>query len=189
MKVVTLAGLDFRDACGRLAAKVSQVYVPDLVVAIATGGVHVADAMYDAAAAVPRADVCLRRQSSGRKDRAGLLFAILRHLPVRVTDWLRIAEARRLARRSPAAPRRIILDPDVRRAVGKASRVLIVDDAVDSGCTLRDVVAAIAAEPGDRQVRSAVITVTTDFPVAVPDFALYRDSTLIRFPWSKDMKK
>lgn len=188
MKVVTLAETDFRDACARLAAEVSGVYAPDLVVAIATGGVYVADAMRGTAD-VPRADVRLRRPSSVGKDKAGFLFAVLRHLPVWVADRLRIAEARRLARRPPSPPRRLALDADVRQAVQKATRILVVDDAVDSGCTLRDVIAAIASVPGKRQVRSAVITVTTDAPVAVPDFALYRDATLIRFPWSKDMKK
>lgn len=188
MKVVTLAGTDFCDACVRLAAEVSEAYEPDLVVAIATGGVYVADVMYGAAS-VPCADVCLRRPSSAGKDKARLLFTVLRHLPLWVSDRLRIAEARRLARRAPAPLRHVDLGSDVRQAVQKASRVLVVDDAVDSGCTLRDVIFALRTVPGERQVRSAVITVTTEAPVVVPDFALYRDSTLIRFPWSKDMKK
>ena len=67
--------------------------------------------------------------------------------------------------------------------------ILIVDDACDSGSTLRAVMDAVRKISPERVViKTAVITTTTYRPVVSPDFSLYRNRTLIRFPWSKDMK-
>lgn len=65
-------------------------------------------------------------------------------------------------------------------------RILVVDDAVDSGATARGILDAIHRLPGQRLTALAVITVTTPHPVVKVDFALYTNRTLIRFPWSKD---
>ena len=63
----------------------------------------------------------------------------------------------------------------------------MVDDAVDSGYTLSHVLEAFKAVlPAGAEVRSAVITVTTDDPLVMPDFYLYNDKTLVRFPWAMD---
>jgi hypoxanthine phosphoribosyltransferase len=64
--------------------------------------------------------------------------------------------------------------------------VLVVDDAVDSGATLIAVLDAVYKAAGSSKVRSAAITVTTENPMVMPDYYLYHDETLIRFPWSID---
>ncbi len=69
----------------------------------------------------------------------------------------------------------------------RARKILVVDDAVDSGYTLSHVLEAVKAVlPAGAEVRSAVITVTTDDPLVMPDFYLYNDKTLVRFPWAMD---
>lgn len=67
-----------------------------------------------------------------------------------------------------------------------AQNILIVDDAVDSGATLLAVVEAVRIDMPGAEVRSAVITQTTPSPVITPDYTLYNNRTLIRFPWSMD---
>ena len=65
-------------------------------------------------------------------------------------------------------------------------RVLVVDDAVDSGVTLDTVFRSLReTAPPDTEVRAAVVTVTLDRPLIEPDFTLYR-GVLCRFPWSFD---
>ena len=65
-------------------------------------------------------------------------------------------------------------------------RLLVVDDAVDSGVTLATVIDLLRNTCPDRtEIRSAVITVTLEEPRAEPDYALYR-GVLCRFPWSFD---
>ena len=109
-----------------------------------------------------------------------------------MTDALRLLEVRLLSsrRRSAAGPQPI--DRAEAVAIGgrvqamQAPRLLVVDDAVDSGKTLATVLRALReACPAGTEIRSAAITVTLDNPVAEPDYALYR-RVVCRFPWSFD---
>lgn len=79
-----------------------------------------------------------------------------------------------------------LLSKSVREVVSKAGRILIVDDAVDSGATLLRVAETLRSASPEAQIASAVITVTTRNPAIKPDYTLYNDRTLIRFPWSAD---
>jgi hypoxanthine phosphoribosyltransferase len=65
-------------------------------------------------------------------------------------------------------------------------RVLVTDDAVDSGATLATVLRHIHAVcPPGVEVRSAVITQTLEQPMIKPNYALFHN-VLCRFPWSFD---
>lgn len=188
-------------------------YIPDCILSIRSGGTYVAREIYPH---IPHQEVTLRRRSTGAKRSRGgqLLAMLLRHLPHRLTDRLRIMESRLLRKNFR---RRYSTRDSVEEAVTEARgriegmtatltqryrRILVVDDAVDSGLTLAAVLAtlhaAAATESGDTrpEIRSAVITVTTPDPVIRPDFYLYPhlspadDSlTLIRFPWAADAKR
>ena len=65
-------------------------------------------------------------------------------------------------------------------------RILVADDAVDSGTTLASVLHLLAdiCPPGT-EIRSAAITQTLENPRARPDYVLLH-GTLCRFPWSFD---
>lgn len=152
-------------------------YKPDCVLAIASGGVHVAANMF---AGVAHMSVTLRRSSSSAKG--GLIKKIIKRLPRKINDWLRIVEAQVLSARRQSPSNAVLMLPPI----GRFRRILIVDDAVDSGITLQAVTKAVTDSCPDSAVRSAVITMTTDTPALVPDYAIYRDNTLIRFPWSLD---
>ena len=69
----------------------------------------------------------------------------------------------------------------------KGRKVLIVDDAVDSGATMLAVAEALREANPEAEIRTAAITVTTPKPLITPDYSMYKD--LIRFPWSMDAKK
>lgn len=171
MKVVTLNREQFAEACRGLEAMAAS-FRPDLILGIANGGVRVAEQMF---AAVPHASVSCRRAGTQSKDRHAWAFGLIRRMPMFMRDWLRIAEARMLRGRAKSTEPR--LDADI----SAAQRILVVDDAVDSGTTL----AAVCELLRGKTFATAVITVTTPKPKASPTFALYRN-TLIRFPWSKD---
>ncbi len=186
MKVVTLDPAGFTAACRRLAETVrADGYAPRLIVGIRNGGGYVAEEMAPLFPDSMLAFVELRRPSSARKGRG--LGRLLSRLPRRVLDLLRMAEARLLALRPrPSCPRIEILSELRRQLPGQ---VLVVDDAVDSGITMQAVVEALRRARPDVEVRAAVITVTTGRPSVSPDYTLYNNHTLIRFPWSIDMKK
>lgn len=184
MRVVTLNERDFFTACRTLEETVAKDYIPDLIIGIATGGEFVASCMF---ADAPHRSISRHRPSTADKERASIIFRILRRSPRFISDFLRIAEARILALRKPSpASEPVVPDEKTAAAISSARRILVVDDATDSGATLKAVTDAILAVPGEREVRTAVITVTTSSPLVMPDYTLFHDSTLIRFPWSKD---
>lgn len=106
---------------------------------------------------------------------------ILGRLPAAATAWLRQREANKKFHRR--APR--VLAAGTPRADLAGRRVLIFDDAADSGSSLL-MARAWVEECGARRedVRTAVITVTTPLGREVVDFTLFEG--LCRFPWSAD---
>jgi hypoxanthine phosphoribosyltransferase len=154
-----------------------------MVVAIATGGVYVAEAM-------GYADVeTVKLQRVGTATKRTLLDKILKQLPGCVTDRLRMLEARLLEWREKGEKQlaEVTLSESIRAGLeSHPGSVLVIDDAVDSGRTLLAVVKKLKAVLPDADVRSAIITVTRSSAVIKPDYTLYADHTLIRFPWSGD---
>ena len=67
--------------------------------------------------------------------------------------------------------------------------ILIVDDAVDSGKTLKTIVDEVRKKYLTAEIKTAVITVTTKQPIILPDYYLFYNHTLIRFPWSADSRR
>ena len=175
-KVMTLSDEAFAGACSRLEAATER---PDVVLGIETGGRYVAESMH---AAVPHCYVRLQRGPTPRKSR---LRGLLARLPRPVADALRLAEAwlRGLRRPEPVEFR-----GELPRELQGKRRVLIVDDAVDSGATMHAVREAVCRACPEAQVECAAIAVTTRRPLVVPDKYLY-SNVLIRFPWSMDARR
>lgn len=193
--VMDLTDRTFGTACDQLAEAVSE-YEPDVVVAIATGGVHVAEAMAPKLPSEPVLEhLVLRRPSTGAKERfkAG---AVLKRVPAwgaNALRWLEV-EAREFGLRNedpsvgaePMVRASPGLCPEASDTVGSARRLLIVDDTVDSGRTLsaaKEIVLRAGASPSG--IRTAVLTSTFRRPPVRPDYCLH-DRLLIRFPWSFD---
>jgi hypoxanthine phosphoribosyltransferase len=192
---MTLTPAKLRELSSALYQEVrADGYRPDAVVGIATGGVHVVDAM----GLTPEVLVttCRLRRPSSQAKEVGLAQRVLRSLPTPVSDRLRLVEDKWLERKAavPSEPTTELLNQVERVSMtledAHASRILVVDDAVDSGATLKCVLDLLVSRlPHDKEVRSAVLTVTrsADRRCVTPDYALF-DSVLLRFPWSNDYK-
>jgi hypoxanthine phosphoribosyltransferase len=194
LSVVTLNAADFDAACADLLRLAEHDYAPTLLIGIRTGGLVVAESMArTASASLPVLPLTCRRAATQAKTKIPLLGRALSALPRPVTDSLRKAELRLSAGRRRS--RRPQQQPDAGEAAAIAARVhaaggterlLVVDDAVDSGVTLAAVLSTLASLcPAGTPIRSAVITVTLEGPIAQPDYALHR-GVLCRFPWSFD---
>ncbi|MDE5811856.1 MAG: phosphoribosyltransferase domain-containing protein [Muribaculaceae bacterium] len=184
MKVITLNPNEFTHACVRLQQLIASAGVhPDVVIGIASGGDFVAQEMFPQ---LPHSSVTLRRPSTARKERKWVK-TVVRALPLWLRDRLRLLEAKRLARKTPKPmTTESIQLPDLSL---NATTILMVDDAVDSGVTLRTVVQAIKQRYPQAEVLTAVLNVTTLNPLIKPDFVLYPQAeVLIRFPWSIDYR-
>lgn len=192
--VRTLNQGDFDAACARLMQTVSANYSPTFLVGIRTGGFVVAEAMARATAEpLPVLPLTCQRAGTAAKSRLPFLHEFLGMLPRGAVDALRLLEHRLLSPRR----KRLAKVPNVDNTEAAAitaqlsasqtrHRLLVVDDAVDSGITLQTVVELLRSTcPIETEIRSAVITVTLAAPKAEPDYALYR-GVLCRFPWSFD---
>lgn len=115
------------------------------------------------------------------------LGKVLKFLPLFLLDRLRILESRLLnggksdCKCDVKLPEKLTELRDV--------NILVVDDAVDSGVTLRNTLESIESHIPDVKICSAAVTVTTASPIMKPDYYVYDNLTLIRFPWSIDWRE
>ena len=193
MQVVTLNEEALSKASRDLWSSVERSgFQPTHVVGIVTGGAVVVDRMR---ASLPRnvrtVNVAMARPGTEIKRRSAT-SRLLSRLPYAVTDRLRVLEAAVLARRngSAAEERPADLSPQDAAALGDITRtpdarVLVVDDAVDSGRTLAAIAGRLRGDAGADRVKTAVIVQTQPDVVLQPDYRLY-DGVLCRFPWSND---
>ena len=180
--------------CTRLADQVRD-FDPDLIVGIATGGADIAEAVAEELGGTRL--VIVKSQRPGTLIKQGRLVSrVLSSLPEPLADLARWVEVeyreavfylhlrRHGVDRSDLAGR--IQRPEVlAEAVGGASRVLVVDDTLDSGQTLRGVVQAVEADNPRAEIRTAVIATTWRRPPVRPDYVL-QGRLLLRLPSSFD---
>ena len=191
--VRTLQRADFDAACASLMRMVATRYSPTLLIGVRTGGLVVAEAMARAATSpVPVLPLTCRRTGTATKSRVPFLHELLGLLPRNAVDALRLWEHRLVSPRRKRLAKTPQIDRDEAAAIGARlaahtqERLLVVDDAVDSGVTLETVIDLLRSTcPCQTEIRSAVITVTLEAPRTEPDYALYR-GVLCRFPWSFD---
>lgn len=194
MQVITLDPSKLEAHTARLAEMVEKSDESfDAICGIERGGAKVADIFcrhFPNSRYCRRSDIKLQRPSTKRKRK--WMGAILRRLPIALLDLLRMAEARLLALKSHhGAERWPEIEASIRKDAeeGKIRKILIIDDAIDSGDTLWSIVEALKRMNPEIGIKTAVITQTTRQPRIRPDFTIYNNQTLIRFPWSEDYRK
>jgi hypoxanthine phosphoribosyltransferase len=196
VKVITLSPKALQEDAYRLADDIrtshSQI---DMIIGIATGGAYISRHIHDRFTMYGwqgcYREISLSRSSTQTKERIGIsrLFTLL---PYPVLDLLRRIEASYHALKKPAkAPvssqHPLHLPEKTEEEIRKAEKVLIIDDAVDTGATLLRLVHTIKHINPEVKITTAVLTVTQKTPYIIPDYTRYRD-TLLRCPWAMDYK-
>lgn len=192
MRVVTVTPEDLDVMSRRLGCEALEYGPFDITVGILNGGARVARIIAGACGGATGRyhETVMRRPTSRGKER-GLFVRLMPLMPVWMLDMLRKAESLWLRRRK----RDVVKLPELSAGLCAdlrsfpAPRVLVVDDAVDSGVTMKAVVDALRAEAPEARIVTAALTVTTPHPVFRPDVALFSDSVLLRFPWSLDYRQ
>ena len=96
----------------------------------------------------------------------------------------------RSKKNNPKREGKIILPPQIDSFLKQGHKnILLVDDAIDSGATLNLIKEHIHKNYQNSNIKIAVITITTKEPIISADYYIYNNRTLIRFPWSNDIKK
>ena len=198
MQVLTLDSAAFDQYAAKLAKIVEENSSEnfDAIVAVMRGGSFVCDAFcryFPRNRYSSRYDVKLQRPSSKRKD--GTVSMILKRLPIQVLNFLRMAESIILSLnrkiKKPTEPPNIEVPDDLAHILKEKEtpKILVIDDAIDSGDTLFAISNTFRKTNKNAIIRIAVMTETTSRPCIRADFSIYRNKTLIRFPWSNDYKK
>lgn len=189
MRVVDCVDATFALHCRSLGKHVKADYSPDLLVAIERGGLRVAQEIL--ASGVLDTDlvsVNAFRPTTAVKRRLRLNVLVSR-LPRLISNWLRLIEhhvrvitSTRTTLRAPD----VAISPQARAGISISQRLLIVDDAVDSGATLAAVIRELRTIT-TAEIRSGVLAVTFPSPAVTPEYAVHRNGVLLRLPWSDDI--
>lgn len=192
--VRSLSARELTLAADELMAKVERAgFYPDALVAIETGGRRVVDSL---TAPPCRILSCRMVRATTEVKKSNLGRKMLRWMPYSLSDRLRLFEDWLDSRAEPKTPKPTSELVNGVEAIAQVvvenelKRLLVVDDAVDSGGTLGCVVGALRARlPEDVEVLSAVLTRTRppERTAVEPDLTLY-SGVLLRFPWSFDYK-
>lgn len=195
MKVQTLDDKQLQIMALKLISLVKDNFDPNILIGICNGGFYVSNLMIKAlpAGTVHLPLTCRRPISSYKNVFLKKLFSFS---PTVLNDWLRIREHQVLTRKlklygenhfSFITSEMVAIENSL-VTKGNTCRVLIVDDAIDTGNTLLAVVKTVRKLlPDSAIMKTAVITLTAKKNLIQPDYYIYSD-TLLRFPWSIDYK-
>ncbi|WP_353081810.1 phosphoribosyltransferase [Tessaracoccus lapidicaptus] len=192
--IVTVGENELTHVVGQLVDKILRDgFEPQAVVGIATGGA-IAARQIDPALGWVLFVCTLRRPSTGLKTGLPGVSAALRRVPSPVADLLRRAEDR-LGELMGPRPSVVNLEAPLRETAEVVrskglTRILVMDDAVDSGATLARVVHDLRSMlPDDVEVRTAAICQTRESgrSMIAPDYVVF-ERTLCRFHWSLDYR-
>ncbi len=195
LTVRTLNNASLKQAADDINELIFKDFIPDIIIGIRSGGYVVAEIMAQSAPHKPLLlPISRRRASTEQKSKIKWLKTVLRFLPYAITDRLRMIEHKKLMKQPVNEAQEFTPDAaELSTLRGflqarKNSKILIVDDAVDSGATMKAVLDLLDKEADPSCIiKTAAITVTTDNPIIKPDYALY-NHVLFRFPWSFDFK-
>lgn len=194
--VITLDRSDFERDCQILSDTITASgFKPDYIVAIASGGLPVSNRIRLAFPESKLLEVTKRRPTTAVKEANGqLLKRIMKRLPYYATDLLRRAEHwSRYTERDfnvdpvEVPPKELVVPEIDLLSIPSSARILIVDDAIDTGTTIEFVTSLFRRHSNHFFIKTAAITVTAVNPYAKSDYFVYY-GTNIRFYWSGDFR-
>lgn len=191
MKVIDLISKDFDEKAVFFKNKILSEFSPDVVIGIATGGAYLVSKMDFSG--IPIMEVKKQRGLTKVKNKFFLKW-LLSILPTSVNKLLRVIELMinefifniRGVKRNDQGVDLIKGDFGILK---DAKKILIIDDAIDSGSTFIECIDYIKPYLSDDcELKTAVINVTFKKPAFTPDYNLY-ERTIVRYPWANDVRK
>lgn len=189
MKVINVTKADITKACETLVSQFDCSF--DLVVGIAEGGRFIAETIAQKLN-LPLLLVARQRSLTPHKNK---MKKILKHIPEKILNFIRIAENRcyeigmKIRKKEEKINEITIISHDLSFFENpQIQNILLVDDAIDSGATIRDTEKFLQIKNENWQIKVAVITQTFKQPLRKADYQIY-NRILLRFPWSNDSKQ
>ncbi len=191
MQIIDITYPDLENFYNSLVEKLSTELTPDdsiSVVGIANSGLHLSKPIHQRIAqnghssAKTMAVRCQRPHSKARDSSS----SVLRWIPKVVANVLRTLEHHLLQRIRPIE-RTVDLNGQ-EETISRSSYILIVDDAVDSGHSMKSVFEKIKQLAPDAKIQLVAFVITQKNPVITPEFYQHKN-VIVRFPWAVDSKQ
>lgn len=192
MRVITLLDETFSCSCKTLGDIVENDFNPDVIIGVLTGGGYVGREVTKTWPKAVYTEIRVQRKDTIKKEK-GIRHRVLQILPYFMLNWLRMAEMLyedlKAKKSNPKREGKIELSMEIDALLReKEQNLLLVDDAIDTGATLKLIKDTLSNRYPLAKIKIAVITVTSNQPLIDADYYLYHDRTLVRFPWSNDVK-
>lgn len=186
-KVIELFDEELDNACIELSEKITGHF--DLVVGIAEGGRYIATQIAGKLH-LPLLFIKKQRKLTEQKNK---IKPFLPFLPKFILNSLRILEGYYYELRfkdewKDASDDVRFISDDISLFNETIRSVLLVDDSIDSGATMKDCIRFLKKQCPHIQVKTAVLTQTFKKSLVEADYKIY-DRTLIRYPWSSDARR
>ncbi len=196
MQVLTLNKIALDAQSKELAKKILEAsWRPELIIGIKTGGIYVAKPLRDELQKryeTLYSEVSLSRPSTQKKKKFKV-DKILKKLPYFLLNALRnlevfIFEKSKAKSYVNSRENDIQIDDALHQQILSCSKILLIDDAIDTGTTIVAIKNRFLALNRDAEIQVAVLTTTHRTPFINADFSLY-DRVLLRCPWAQDYKE
>jgi hypoxanthine phosphoribosyltransferase len=192
MDIINSSDADLDILCEKLSHNIIADFRPDLVIGIATGGKIVAEKVNKN---IRCPIVILKRQRAGTIKKNKFKFQkVLSILPEPLNNTLRKAETLfnefcyEINDMSLTENEVILISGSISN-IKSAFKIIVIDDAVDSGSTLKDTLNFLSGLVNkDTIIKTACINITYVNPGVKPDFFIYK-RCMVRYPWAIDFRK
>lgn len=185
MKYIELSRKDIEEQCKDWAKEIQKSYKPDLIVYVAKAGYLIGREMKNVFN-VPLVGISATREGNDLKEVVGPFVS---KLPNFVRNIL-ISLELKSDTHSKNTERKIHYHEGLEKMKSQNIKsILVVDDSVDTGHSMKQVVDAISSLFGDVEIKIAGLNVwDKSRSIIDSDFALYKN-TVIKTPMSKDSKE
>ena len=185
MKYIELSRKDIEEQCKDWAKEIQKTYQPDLIVYVAKAGYLIGREMKNVFN-VPLVGISATREGNDLKEVVGPFVS---KLPNFVRNIL-ISLELKSDTHSKNTERKIHYHEGLEKMKSENIKsILVVDDSVDTGHSMKQVVDAISSLFGDLEIKIAGLNVwDKSRNIIDSDFALYKN-TVIKTPMSKDSKE
>jgi len=196
MQVLTLNKSLLNSHSNELANKVlKSSWQPELIIGIRTGGVYIAKPLYDELQKYHVTfynEVSLSRPSTKKKKKFRV-DKVLKKLPYFLLNLLRnvevfIFEKSKTKNYINSREQNIQIDDTLHQQILSCNKILLVDDAIDTGTTIVAIKNRFLSLNKDAEIKIAALTTTHKIPFIDADYSLY-NRVLLRCPWAQDYKE
>lgn len=185
MKYIELSRKDLEEQCNHWANEIKKSYQPDLIVYVAKAGYLIGKEMKNVFN-VPLVGISATREGNALKEVVGPIVSLMPNFVRNILISLELKSDTH----SKNTERKIHYHEGLEKMKSKnIQRILVVDDSVDTGHSMKQVVDAISSEFSNAEIKIAGLNVWDKSRCIIDtDFALYKD-TVIKTPMSKDSKE